>query len=110
MGNCMERPQKTEENMQKQQWQSDEERERSSCGFVNESNNIAKNGTMRVKIVLTKEELEWLMLQLKDRGGKGLDELLAEIKKSGRGKVIDGWKPSLESVMEIPEVDCDMDR
>ncbi|TMW92957.1 hypothetical protein EJD97_012349 [Solanum chilense] len=64
---------------------------------------------MRLKVVLTKEELEWLLLQLKFREGKNLEEFLGEIEKN-RGKNCSGWKPSLESITESPEVPEMMDR
>ncbi|KAH7513750.1 uncharacterized protein LOC107430133 [Ziziphus jujuba] len=107
MGNCMEtwkQSQKTEE-MQRQNQQEEEEKERRGSGFVKESS-LGKN-SMRVKIVVTKEELEWLMLQLKNKGGKSLEDVLEEIERS-REKA-EGWKPSLESIMECPEV-VEMDR
>ena len=70
-----------------------------------------KNG-LRVKMVLTKEELQWLMLQLSNRDesgeGKSIEDVLEELGK-GRKKVIinneaHSWKPSLDSITEIPEV------
>lgn len=86
------------------QQQEGYERERAS-GSVQESN--FGKGAIRVKIVLTKEELEWFMLQLKDKEGRKLEDVLVEIER-GRGKV-EGWKPSLESIMENPEL-LEMDR
>ncbi|CAM8950527.1 unnamed protein product [Rhodiola kirilowii] len=68
-------------------------------------------GIVRVKIVLTKEELQWLMMQLKSDGELRLENMLEEIER-GRKKVvcdIGGWKPSLESIMETPEF-LEMDR
>lgn len=62
-------------------------------------------------MVLTKEELQWLMKQLKNRegGGKRIEDVLGEIEK-GRKKVPShAWKPSLDSITEIPEV-LEMDR
>ncbi|KAF5191490.1 hypothetical protein FRX31_018925 [Thalictrum thalictroides] len=74
-------------------------------------NGLGKGG-VRLKIVLRKDELEMLMYQLNDRRGKTLEDLLREIEK-GRGKVVEQvkstWKPSLESIMESPEV-YEMDR
>lgn len=65
-----------------------------------------KNG-LRVKMVLTKEELQWLMMQLSNRdgnGGKRIEDVLGELEK-GRKKVSGhSWKPSLDSITEIPEV------
>ncbi|CAN1178083.1 hypothetical protein LINPERHAP2_LOCUS33476 [Linum perenne] len=68
---------------------------------------------MKVKIVLTKEELEWLMYELKlnnhnTNGGAGrLEEALAEIERNRALKAAISnnscWQPSLESISE--EVD-----
>lgn len=104
--------QKQQEEDQMQQMQKGDECE-NEIRFVKESINSGKDGKVRVKIVLTKEELELLMLQLQDKGGKkSLEEVLEEIQK-GRGKLVlaeEGWKPSLDSIMECPEVVEDMDR
>ncbi|KAL5541299.1 hypothetical protein UlMin_042521 [Ulmus minor] len=103
MGNCMEAC--TERKIETEKMQKQEEEIERESGFVKETN-LGK-GSIRVKIVLTKEELEWLMLQLKNKGGKSLEDVLAEIERS-RAKM-EGWKPSLESIMECPEV-TEMDR
>ncbi|KAL8196282.1 hypothetical protein R6Q57_025282 [Mikania cordata] len=67
---------------------------------------------MRVKLVLTKDELEWLLLQMKNKSKrKRLEEVLGEIEKSRMsGKSVAGWKPSLESIMEAPELHNEMNR
>ncbi|CAM8876395.1 unnamed protein product [Rhodiola kirilowii] len=66
-------------------------------------------GVMRLKIVLTREELQWLMMQLNSDKEKRLENMLEEIQR-GRKKVVyeggsgnNGWKPSLESIVETPE-------
>jgi hypothetical protein len=67
---------------------------------------------VKVKVLLTRAELEWLMAQLKN-GEKKLEEVLAEMGKERerereKGRC-DGWKPSLESIVELPELlsfDC----
>lgn len=62
-----------------------------------------EKGAIRVKILVNKEELEWLLTQLRDRkGAKRLEDILVEIRR-GRGRA-QGWKPSLESIKESPEV------
>lgn len=75
-------------------------------------------GRVRVKIVLTKEELEQLLIHLgRDSGRKGgpkgnLERVLGEIERGRRrnggsgGDAVDGgpWKPSLDSIMEVPEL------
>ncbi|KAJ1690922.1 hypothetical protein LUZ63_015077 [Rhynchospora breviuscula] len=62
---------------------------------------------VKVKVLLTRAELEWLMAQLKN-GEKKLEEVLAEMgreREREKGRC-DGWKPSLESIVEIPELLC----
>lgn len=86
--------------------QGEHENEERKGGFVKEGG-IENGGGIRIKIVLTKEELEWLMLELKGGNGKKLEDVLGEI-ENGRGKTV-GWKPSLESIVESPEV-VEMDR
>ncbi|GMN31573.1 hypothetical protein TIFTF001_003317 [Ficus carica] len=123
MGNCMEtcikRSQAKEMQAEQQQRQEEEEedqRQRETdqmkSGFVKERG-LGEKGNLRVKIVMTKEELEWLMVQLNTKGGKSLEDVLVEIER-GRGKVectstTTSWKPSLESIMECPEL-VEMDR
>ena len=102
METCIQKQQADEEKPQKQQESG--KKDRGSYGI--------ESGRMRVKLVLTKDELDWLLLQLKDKKGKRLEDVLEEIEK-GRmaGKsVVAGWKPSLESIMETPELHHDMDR
>ena len=41
-----------------------------------------ESSTMKVKLVLTKDELQWLLLQLKKDQGRKLEEVLGEIEKS----------------------------
>ncbi|PIN13786.1 hypothetical protein CDL12_13587 [Handroanthus impetiginosus] len=63
-----------------------------------------KSGNMRIKIVLTKEELEWLMFELKNREGKRLEDLLVEIQRNREKSTnVANWKPSLDSIVEGPE-------
>ncbi|OWM72156.1 uncharacterized protein LOC116195610 [Punica granatum] len=98
-----------------------------ASGFDDDGSN---KGVMRVKILLTREELELLMAQLggggNNKGGfsnidkRSLEEVLEEIER-GRSSTLSlsssssssrtsGWSPSLESIMEIPEVPDHMDR
>lgn len=60
---------------------------------------------VKVKVLLTRAELEWLMAQLKN-GEKKLEEVLTEMgRERGREKErCDGWRPSLESIIECPEL------
>lgn len=83
---------------------------------------FTKEGAMRIKIVLTREELQWLMLQLSSNkeGERRLKEALEEIERArseklgqderGGGGTTTVWKPSLDSIMEVPEVIDQMNR
>lgn len=104
MGNCMETCTLRQVEIQKQQLHQEEETGRSSSsGFVKiNDDDKGKNG-QRVKVVLTKEELKWLILQLNDKGGMRLEQVLREIER-GREDQVEGWKPSLESILEAPEM------
>ncbi|KAK9668404.1 hypothetical protein RND81_13G058000 [Saponaria officinalis] len=100
MGNCMESKKGKEKcNIMKI---GDKE-----VKFVKDVENNSKG--IRVKMVLTKEELQWLMLQLRNRSESGatrIEDVLVEIEKARKRVVtVDhGWKPSLDSITEIPEV------
>ncbi|CAN4077576.1 unnamed protein product [Withania somnifera] len=98
MGNCVETCCLQRENIE----------ELSSTSIKEEKNIEMEKGktNMRLKVVLTKEELEWLLLQLEFRQGKNLEQVLEEIGRN-RGKICFTWKPSLESIIESPEM---MDR
>lgn len=71
-------------------------------------------GRVRVKILLTKEELELLLIQLGRRKGgpkSNLEQVLGEIERGRRRNSsfreaadVGSWKPSLDSIMEVPEV------
>ncbi|XP_057450079.1 uncharacterized protein LOC130741251 [Lotus japonicus] len=112
MGNCMEtctlRKQDAMRMQKKQQQKQEEDTKTRSSGFVKINDSKGKNG-LRMKIVLTKEELKWLMLQLNEKGGMKLEKVLGEIERGREIKVEGSWKPSLESIVEAPELP-DMDR
>ncbi|KAG0532602.1 hypothetical protein BDA96_04G121400 [Sorghum bicolor] len=64
----------------------------------------APSSVMKVKMVLTKGELGWLVAQLK-AGDRRLEDVLQEMarKRDGRRSAeADGWRPSLESIVECP--------
>ncbi|KAK9274707.1 hypothetical protein L1049_021958 [Liquidambar formosana] len=82
MGNCMERCTHNPPQVDEKRHQQEEQGK--AVGFVEKSG--SGKGGIRVKVFLTKEELEWLMFKLRDKGGKGLEDILAEIER-GRGKV-----------------------
>ncbi|KAL5208455.1 hypothetical protein ABZP36_032890 [Zizania latifolia] len=69
-----------------------------------------EGSVLKVKMVLTKAELEWLMAQLK-AGDRRLEDVLQEMARkrddglpAGGGGGGDGWRPSLESIVEYPEM------
>ncbi|MQL72862.1 hypothetical protein Taro_005216 [Colocasia esculenta] len=100
MGNCMPRCPPAQEE------QEPKEVEAGSFEAKVTGNNRGESG-FKIKVLLTKGELEWLLLQLKENGEKRLEDMLGEIERGrGKGKIrVEGsWKPSLESIMEIPEV------
>ncbi|RWW45425.1 hypothetical protein BHE74_00048738 [Ensete ventricosum] len=93
MGNCMERsaPKQLEEDMK-------------PAGAAD--GGVTKEGSCKVKILLTRKELEWLVLHLKENGEQRLEDVLVEMqremeKERGKAKV---WKPALESIEESPVV------
>lgn len=63
---------------------------------------VAAEG-LKVKIVLTRGELEWLMAQLKS-GEQRLEDVLHHM-HAAKGVAGDkaGWRPRLESIIECPE-------
>ncbi|KAI4315532.1 hypothetical protein L6164_028330 [Bauhinia variegata] len=104
MGNCMETRTLTQEtgDMQIKQQQQEE---------IEGWNELAKGdergkSCLRLKVVLTREELKRLILQLNQKEGKGqgLNQILEEIERS-RAKA-EEWKPSLETILEVSELDA----
>ena len=70
-----------------------------------EEEELEEEGTtsvLKVKMVLTKAELEWLMAQLKS-GGRRLGDVLREMARNREARGAIGWRPSLESIVECPE-------
>ena len=67
----------------------------------------APPAAVKVKIVLTRGELEWLMAQLKS-GDQRLDDVLQHVQahqaalNSGKPAAA-GWRPRLESIVECPD-------
>lgn len=65
---------------------------------------------MKVKIVLSREELELLLLQLENiNDGMRFQDVLEDLQKGRLSGKNQPWKPSLESIMESPEC-LEMDR
>ncbi|XVE58068.1 hypothetical protein DITRI_Ditri04bG0140700 [Diplodiscus trichospermus] len=109
MGNCMMKKSRTR---QLEEEEIEEIHNGEAATEFQKENGVGK-GSIKVKIVLTKEELESFLLKLKNNeGGKSLEDLLAEMEKE-RSENADSWKPSLESIMEDdvdPEGNEIMDR
>uniref|UniRef100_A0ACD5WYM7 Uncharacterized protein n=1 Tax=Avena sativa TaxID=4498 RepID=A0ACD5WYM7_AVESA len=67
---------------------------------------------VKVKVVLTRAELEWLMAQLKS-GEQRLEDVLRQMGTARTGapddaskpspRAVDGWRPRLERILECPE-------
>lgn len=63
---------------------------------------------IRVKMLVTKKELEVLVMELK-KGEKGIEDILVEMgeerdKREKKAKLQIGWKPKLENIEENNEV------
>uniref|UniRef100_A0A2C9WA32 Uncharacterized protein n=1 Tax=Manihot esculenta TaxID=3983 RepID=A0A2C9WA32_MANES len=103
MGNCIKpsarQGQQEEEDLEKYYPQEKE----LEAGFGKKSDDIDEKGSLKLKIMLTKEELEWLMFQLKVNKGKKLEDVLQEIERERERGKVKSWKPSLESILESPE-------
>ncbi|KAI3713533.1 hypothetical protein L1987_72111 [Smallanthus sonchifolius] len=105
METCIQRNPAEEETLQHHEQQEKQEAGKASDTLCKESS------SMKVKLVLTKDELQWLLLQLKKDEGRKLEQVLQEIEKSrSTGESVAKWKPSLESIMESPEIQHHMDR
>ncbi|PKA54075.1 hypothetical protein AXF42_Ash020994 [Apostasia shenzhenica] len=105
MGNCMERSvrqcwgaaeeEKGEGGVGKEEKKEEEEEEEKS------------GRKKKVRIVVTRAELEWLMEQLGEKqGGRRLEDLLqemAEIMEFRKEDQVRRWRPELGSIMEVPE-------
>lgn len=106
MGNCMETFTFYQEKDETKKDQ-DQEVDENQGDFVKESRGFEDATKVRIKVVLTKEELEWLVFELENqKNEKSLEDILEEIessRESYRGKIV-SWKPSLESIKESPEV------
>ncbi|WCJ26518.1 hypothetical protein M5689_008326 [Euphorbia peplus] len=107
MGNCMRtskiQVREDEEDYDKKDYENyhyhHDQEEQQEEEEVKESGN-------KIKIVLKKEELEWLMYELKTNQGKKLEHVLQEIERERERErsQVKVWKPSLERIIECPEV------
>ncbi|KAL4570685.1 hypothetical protein LXL04_026345 [Taraxacum kok-saghyz] len=117
MGNFMEtcvqrNPTEVEEHAHTYTQSEENQKQGKQESYEKTSPTFSKEGsTVRVKLVLTKDELQWLLHQLKKNEGRKLEEVLGEIEKSRKtGESVTKWKPRLESIMESPETHHNMDR
>ncbi|XVF12966.1 hypothetical protein REPUB_Repub08aG0166100 [Reevesia pubescens] len=111
MGNCMMKRSRSRQQLEEEEME--EIHEVAATEFDQKENEVGK-GSIKVKIVLTKEELELFLVKLKNNSNRGkstLEDLLTEMEKERSGK-LDSWRPSLESIMEDvdPEEGLEMDR
>ena len=113
MGNCIESCKDNQGGEEEIEKEREEHRgmgdgEDRNLKVVGEKNN--GNHGMRVKMVMTKEELQWLRLQLSNReagrngNNKSIEEVLLEIEKARKRVFAQSWKPSLSSISEVPEL------
>ncbi|KAJ3701140.1 hypothetical protein LUZ61_004845 [Rhynchospora tenuis] len=90
MGNCME------------MFASEEEREKRDGVCM-----ASEEKGLRVKLLVTKKELEVLVMELK-KGEKGIEDILVEMgekrDKRKKAKLQNGWKPKLGKIEESHEV------
>ncbi|KAJ4818443.1 Protein yibA [Rhynchospora pubera] len=90
MGNCME------------MFGSEEEQQRRDGDCMD-----SEERCLRVKLLVTKKELDVLVMELK-KGEKGIDDILVEMgekrDKRKKAKLQIGWKPKLEKIEESHEV------
>lgn len=109
MGNCMETFTfyQEKDDTKKDQEQQGAQVDEGPSDFVKESSGFEDVTKVRIKVVLSKEELEWLVFELEHhKNERSLEDILEEIetsRESYRGKIV-SWKPSLESIKESPEV------
>jgi len=80
---------------------------RSSGGDGEEDHGAAAASVVKVKVVLTKGELGWLVARLKEAGDRRLEDVLHEVARKREDRASaggggDGWRPSLESIVECP--------
>ncbi|KQK06391.1 uncharacterized protein LOC100826023 [Brachypodium distachyon] len=75
----------------------------------------AAAGGMKVKVVLTRAELEWLMAQLKS-GEQRLEDVLCQMgtaracnDKPPPHRDANAWRPRLECILECPEPNAGVD-
>lgn len=96
MGNCLEPCKHGQREMEQDHHHQKQEEEEEAGGFGKKGG--FEKGGFRVKILVTKEDLGLLLIQLREKGVKRTEDVLVDVGR-GRGKS-QGWKPSLESIAE----------
>ncbi|XP_062234106.1 uncharacterized protein LOC133931270 [Phragmites australis] len=105
MGNCLNKASK----QQRRRGDVMPEEEAESLSEMRRVSQAPAAEGLKVKIVLTRGELECLMAQLKS-GEQSLEDVLhhvRDIKDTAAPRAGDGgWRPRLESILECPETAC----
>ena len=108
MGNCIQHQQRSSGSRGAFAGRRPAERSgrRRSTGGDGDEDHGAPSSVVKVKVVLTKDELGWLVARLK-AGDRRLEEVLHEVARKREGRAAaggggDGWRPSLESIVECP--------
>ncbi|XP_050228866.1 uncharacterized protein LOC126678042 [Mercurialis annua] len=103
MGNCI----RSSSRKQHEEDEIEQEQIQDYFGEKNSNNDFNKGSGVKVKIVLTKEELEWLMFKIEGNieQGKKLEDFLQEIERERVKGKLKAWKPCLESIKESPEME-----
>jgi hypothetical protein len=124
MGNCLNKASKQEMRRRRGEKVMPEEREEEAISIGSlllheqeEEEEVPSTASpaagMKVKVVLTRAELEWLMAQLKS-GGQRLEDVLRQVATARTGTTgaddgsckttrADGWRPRLERILECHE-------
>jgi hypothetical protein len=123
MGNCLNKASKQEMRRRRGERVVPEEREEEAISIgsllLHEQeeeeevpSTAAPAAGMKVKVVLTRAELEWLMAQLKS-GDQRLEDVLRQVATARTGTTgaddgskpsrVDGWRPRLERILECHE-------
>ena len=109
MGNCIQHQQRSSGSRGAFAGRRPAERSgrRRSTGGDGDEDHGAPSSVVKVKVVLTKGELGWLVARLKEAGDRRLEDVLHEVARKREDRASaggggDGWRPGLESIVECP--------